>query len=215
LRAMALRPEDRYASARDLAADVEHWLADEPVGAYPEPASVRLRRWAKHHRVVVSSLAVLLLTATGALTVGLLAVNAEKNRTKKANRETEDALARLRVSLDAEKAAREAAQASEKSAREQRTLALETLRGVVHNIQAQLRDRPAQQELRKLLLTRALAGLQEVARAADTGTRIDHEAVWVHTELGDLLMQLEEGGVAEAEKQYKLALNLARRGAEA
>ena len=37
LKAMALRPEDRYASARALADDVEHWLADEPVSAYREP----------------------------------------------------------------------------------------------------------------------------------------------------------------------------------
>ena len=30
-------PEDRYATPLELAADVEHWLADEPVKAYPEP----------------------------------------------------------------------------------------------------------------------------------------------------------------------------------
>jgi len=45
-KALALRPEDRYASALDLAADVEHWLADEPVSAYHEPLTVRVRRWA-------------------------------------------------------------------------------------------------------------------------------------------------------------------------
>ena len=31
VKAMALKPADRYASALDLAADVERWLADEPV----------------------------------------------------------------------------------------------------------------------------------------------------------------------------------------
>ena len=39
---MALRPEDRYASPRALADDVEHWLADEPVSAYREPWPERL-----------------------------------------------------------------------------------------------------------------------------------------------------------------------------
>ena len=34
LKAMARRPEDRYATALDLAADVRRWLADEPVPAY-------------------------------------------------------------------------------------------------------------------------------------------------------------------------------------
>src|SRR5262249_9467555 len=43
-KAMALKPEGRYASALDLAADIEHWLADEPVSAYQEPLSIRAGR---------------------------------------------------------------------------------------------------------------------------------------------------------------------------
>ena len=31
LKAMATKPEDRYASCRALADDVERWMADEPV----------------------------------------------------------------------------------------------------------------------------------------------------------------------------------------
>src|SRR5206468_2621450 len=42
-KAMALRPENRYASALMLASDLEHWLADEPVTAYPEPLRGRWR----------------------------------------------------------------------------------------------------------------------------------------------------------------------------
>jgi serine/threonine protein kinase len=37
LKAMAVRPEGRYASPRTLAEDLERWLADEPVSAYREP----------------------------------------------------------------------------------------------------------------------------------------------------------------------------------
>jgi serine/threonine protein kinase len=48
LKAMALNPEDRYASASDLAEDLERWMADEPVVAYPEGVSARLRRWFRH-----------------------------------------------------------------------------------------------------------------------------------------------------------------------
>ena len=42
LKAMAREPEGRYATALDLAADVERWLGDEPVRAYPEPLVQRL-----------------------------------------------------------------------------------------------------------------------------------------------------------------------------
>jgi hypothetical protein len=55
LKAMALRPEDRYPSARALADDVELWLADEPVRAYREPAADRLWRWARRRRGLVCS----------------------------------------------------------------------------------------------------------------------------------------------------------------
>ena len=34
LKAMALRPEDRYASPREMAEDIERWMADEPVSAW-------------------------------------------------------------------------------------------------------------------------------------------------------------------------------------
>ena len=44
LKAMALKPEDRYASPRALADDVERWTADEPVAAYPETLRMRLGR---------------------------------------------------------------------------------------------------------------------------------------------------------------------------
>jgi len=50
LKAMALKPTDRYLSPRALADDIEHWLADEPVSALPEGRVQRLARWARHHR---------------------------------------------------------------------------------------------------------------------------------------------------------------------
>ena len=37
LKAMATRPEDRYPTPRDLADDLERWMADEPVTAWREP----------------------------------------------------------------------------------------------------------------------------------------------------------------------------------
>ena len=67
---MALRPEDRYASPRALAEDIEHWLADEPVAAYPRAGAPRLARWARRHRPLVAGAAALLVTAVVALAIG-------------------------------------------------------------------------------------------------------------------------------------------------
>ncbi|WP_435010851.1 WD40 repeat domain-containing serine/threonine protein kinase [Tundrisphaera lichenicola] len=63
-KAMALRPEDRYPSARDLADDLEHWLADEPVSAHQESVTDRLSRWSRRHRTLVISATAILLTVT-------------------------------------------------------------------------------------------------------------------------------------------------------
>ena len=48
-RAMALRPEDRYPSVGTLAVDVDHWLADEPISAFPESRPRRLLRRLRGH----------------------------------------------------------------------------------------------------------------------------------------------------------------------
>jgi eukaryotic-like serine/threonine-protein kinase len=67
LKAMARLPADRYPSARALADDVEHWLADEPTAAFREPLAVRLGRWGRRHRPLVAGAAALLVTAVAAL----------------------------------------------------------------------------------------------------------------------------------------------------
>jgi serine/threonine protein kinase len=77
-KAMALRPEDRYASALELASEVERWLADEPVWAYREPWNVRAGRWLRRHRQLMTSLAALVVAALPLLSV--IAVNREQAR---------------------------------------------------------------------------------------------------------------------------------------
>jgi serine/threonine-protein kinase len=67
--AMALRPGDRYLSPRALADDLKHWLADEPVGAWREPWTVRGRRWLGKHRTLVTAAAAVLVASTAILTV--------------------------------------------------------------------------------------------------------------------------------------------------
>jgi serine/threonine-protein kinase len=84
LKAMALRPEDRYATPRALADDIERWLADEPVAVHREPLWQRAGRWGRRHKPLVAGTAVLLMTAVVALAVGLVAVNSERQRTEQA-----------------------------------------------------------------------------------------------------------------------------------
>jgi serine/threonine protein kinase len=78
LKSMRLDPKDRYGTAKELAADVERWLADEPVIAWREPFGVRARRWLRRHRTLVSAAAAVLLVL--GMTVSIAAVMlGEKN----------------------------------------------------------------------------------------------------------------------------------------
>jgi serine/threonine-protein kinase len=89
-KAMALAPADRYRTARDLAADVEHWLADEPVAAYPEPWPLRLARWGRRHRTAVVAAAVFLVSAVVALSVGAALLWREQQETAAQKRRAQE-----------------------------------------------------------------------------------------------------------------------------
>jgi serine/threonine-protein kinase len=72
-KAMALAASERYATALELAADVERWLADEPVAAYREPWTARAGRWVKRHRVPVTNVwAALMVLVMGPLLLSLV-----------------------------------------------------------------------------------------------------------------------------------------------
>ncbi|CAN5641864.1 hypothetical protein BH23PLA1_BH23PLA1_15930 [soil metagenome] len=96
-KAMALDPAMRYSSARALADDLKHWLADEPVVAWAEPRALRLVRWGRRHRTLTTAITV-------ALTVGLvsLVLNA------RIRYERAEALAQAQASELAAEAARQA-----------------------------------------------------------------------------------------------------------
>ncbi len=94
LKAMAFRPEERYATAMDLARDVDRWLADEPTAAYREPWRVRTWRWVKRHRTPVAATTAALLAAGLLLGGGLWWKADQEDRAAKERDRQERAAAR-------------------------------------------------------------------------------------------------------------------------
>jgi serine/threonine protein kinase/tetratricopeptide (TPR) repeat protein len=91
LRAMARDPDKRYASPSELAEDIEHWLANEPVSAYPEPYFVRVRRWVHRHETTVGVAAAAILVAGVGLAVHVSVISERNHRLETANRAAETA----------------------------------------------------------------------------------------------------------------------------
>lgn len=72
-KAMSLEIEDRYASAAEMAEDIERFLADEAVVALPDPWYKRVQRWVRRHQTIATTAAALILVTT----VGLLIFSAQ------------------------------------------------------------------------------------------------------------------------------------------
>lgn len=100
MKAMAPEIEHRYASALELADDVEKWLADEPVTAFREPWLASVRRQVRRHPTATSlAVACLAFLAIGS-TLYTRVVRAQRDQIVAANRLTEDALTKARASYE-------------------------------------------------------------------------------------------------------------------
>jgi serine/threonine-protein kinase len=92
LRAMALKPDDRYATPRALAEDVERWMADEPVSAYRERLAGKLARWARRHRASVRAAALALVIIAALATTAAVVVDQARRREEAARKQETAAL---------------------------------------------------------------------------------------------------------------------------
>ncbi len=187
LKAMAPRPEDRYATPRDVADDVEHWLADEPVSAWPEPWTVRARRWMSRHRTLVTATAAAVLVAAVGLAVATVLLTAANER---------------------ERAARELAEKRRVEAEHNFALARQAVdRYHTEVSESVLLHEPGMEPLRKKLLEAAREFYDRFVRERGPG---DPET---HVELGRALSRLAQitgdiGSEKKAIDLYHKALNV-------
>ena len=186
LKAMALKPADRYQSPKDLADDIEHWLADEPVSAYREGLSARAARWARRHKTLVVSSVGLLAAAAIALAVITVVVKHQQALTE---------------------VARQDAETARDQARRRFQLALDALNDMVQGIQTKLEARPGTQDLRKDLLENARKRVQELLQEAERQGNPDQTLVWSYYRMGDVDRVI--GDTPAAKKEYTSGSDLA------
>jgi serine/threonine protein kinase len=198
LKALEKRPAARYESAKALAADIERWMADEPVSAWPEPLRVRTGRWVRKHRTgVATTLAALVVAVVGLLAVAALQAEAGRRLDAK-NCELE--VTNLQVAEARDSAERRADLALD---------AVENFRTtVVNNLDVQ--NRPENSALRKALLQAPLAFYK---RLRDDLRASEESGPKSRAKLADAYLKLAEldgeiGSQAEALKAYDEAVAL-------
>jgi serine/threonine protein kinase/tetratricopeptide (TPR) repeat protein len=229
MKALEKDRDRRYETAGAFAADVQHYLGDEPVAACPPSAWYRLRKFVRRNRgpVLAASVFVLLLVAgVVGSAIGLL-------RALAAERETSNALAqvtaeqeRTRTALaqvTAEQEKTRTALAAETAAREQTREAMETLTDDMLEILFARHPEPDEFEkeflLKVLRFSEALTQRSgTTAEARFTRARDHYKVAHLHGLLGEpsealkwyrqtaiLLEQLADELPNVAEYQHKLA----------
>ena len=101
----------RYETAKDFAADVQRYLADEPVQACPPSAAYRFRKFARRNKVALATTSVVslaVLLAVIILGVSNVRISREKQQKEIALTQKGEALTKAKANYDESAASREA-----------------------------------------------------------------------------------------------------------
>ena len=97
LKAMSLSADQRYQTAGELAEDIEHWLADEPVTAFKELLWQKTFRWFRRHRAWAQAIAASLVLISAVSTFAAISVNGALTRETRAKVAEADAKDKART----------------------------------------------------------------------------------------------------------------------
>jgi len=192
----------RYATANALAADVSHYLNDEPVVACPPSASYRLRKLARRHRVAFATISVV----SAALVLGIIgttwqSIVATQQRNRAIAAETEAEKQRGVAQQRAAEA--EQARAAEQEQRLQAEANFQRARQAVDDMYTQvaqdwLQHQPNLQPLQREFLEKALKFYQESASQRSDDPALRFETARSASRVAEILHRLGEREQAAA-----------------
>ncbi len=192
-KAMSLSPVARYEKADDLAREIEHWLADEPVGCYREPFLTRASRWGRRHKTGVAASVIFLTMATLMLGAGTILLTQANGR-----------IAEERRLADMQKVI----------AQRQRDLARENFdkaRGAVNSYLTLVKDepllnRPGLESVRQNLLRSALPYYEDFIRQRGDDPSLRLELAEAYRLTGEITGQIDTR--ANARKRLERSVQL-------
>ena len=185
LMCLAKQPEQRYASANEVARELERFLNREPIVARPLGLLSRWQRWCiRHPAIAALSTLALLFLLVGAVVSGYFGLLANRNAGQ--------------------------ARASAQNAREQADVAMQILESTLYDLQSIVLDDPAKQQQRRTLLQSVLSGLEGMDPRHVQSDRLMRCRATAVLGLADVVNEIGDGsdsiGVTTAEPYYKEAI---------
>ncbi len=174
LKAMEKNPDERYATAKELADDLHRFLEDRPIVAKRPNFVQRLVKWSKRHQAVMVTTCLFLLLAVIGLALGSVLIWQQKTETGKALAQAEE-----QERLASANAARASAQ--RERAESNLDWSLNVTRDVLVKLDGEdLSELPAIPEVRRRLTAHAVRLLQEQVdeRSADPAVRQDTARIY-------------------------------------
>jgi serine/threonine protein kinase len=192
MRALAKDRNERYATAKELADDVERFLDDRPVQARPPTRRDRLRKWARRHKALVRAAAALVALAVVALAGGSLLLNAKNKELAQANAQEREARAQADTNFE---------------------LAKEGINVFLSRVtdDRDLQLRSDLQPLRKKLLASAVPFLEKLGQQKPGAAALEVQRAWAYGRLGLVRQQIGEveRGLADVEEMRAILERLA------
>jgi len=188
-KAIAEDRDDRYATARELAVDLERFLRGEPILAQPPTLGARLSKWAWRRKRLVAVAGGVLAAAVVGLAVSLAIIASERSAKDRAFREATLNHAK------AEQKFREARQVLDR-------FGAQVAEGLKNEV-------PGSEGVRKRLLREMLPYYRQFAREAAGDPDLQADLAITFSKIGDLSDQI--GSLDEAEQAYREAQTILER----
>jgi serine/threonine protein kinase len=177
LKALGKTPDERYATAQELADDLRRFLEDRPILARRPTLVERTGRWLRRHRVVAVATFVVLLLAVLGLTLSTVLIAREQARTRKAYESEAAQLARAEENF---RQAREAVDFFTQVSAEE------------------MADRPEMQAIRRKMLERALVYYQKFIDEHGDNPAIRGDLLKCHVRVATILDEMGDTAAALA-----------------
>jgi serine/threonine protein kinase/Tfp pilus assembly protein PilF len=179
LKAMRKSPEQRYATANELADDLRRFLENRPIKAKPPTLRELTVKWSRRHKLLLASVAVFVLLAAIGSSVSAVLLAEERDKTAAALEASEAQKRQLEIKSQQLERERRRAETNLQKARD-------AIDQMFTRVATDLADQPHMEQIRRQLLEDALQFYQGFLSQKPDDLAIQYETALAHSRVGSI-----------------------------